>query len=166
VAAVPSGLSLTPLIIIIIIIIIISASWTIETVVQVGSWTQAGWTHWKVSKVNECLIYLSIYLSVYLSIHLSIYGSTALVDLGRFFSFFIYTQLLWLLGRGISPSQGRYLHTEQHKKENKCIQTSMPRVRFEPKIPVFERSKTVHALECAATEIGECFIVLYVCILY
>jgi hypothetical protein len=44
--------------------------------------------------------------------HLFIYGSTALVDLGRFFSFFIYTQSVGLLGRGISPSQGRYLHTE------------------------------------------------------
>jgi hypothetical protein len=44
--------------------------------------------------------------------HLSIYGSTALVDLGRFFSFLIHTQSVGLLGRGISPSQGRYLHTE------------------------------------------------------
>jgi hypothetical protein len=40
--------------------------------------------------------------------------STALVDLGRFFSFSIYTQSVGLLGRGISPSQGRYLCTEQH----------------------------------------------------
>jgi hypothetical protein len=45
----------------------------------------------------------------------SIYGSTALADLGRFFSLLIYTQSVGLLGRGISPSQGRYLHTEQHK---------------------------------------------------
>jgi hypothetical protein len=36
------------------------------------------------------------------SIYLSIYGSTALVDLGRFFSFLIYTQSTGLLGRGIS----------------------------------------------------------------
>jgi hypothetical protein len=47
--------------------------------------------------------------------YLSIYGSTALVDLGRFFSFLIYTPSAWLLGRWISPSQGSYLHTEQHK---------------------------------------------------
>jgi hypothetical protein len=50
-------------------------------------------------------------------VHLSswyIYGSTALVDLGRFFSFLIYTQSIGLLGRGISPSQGHYLHTEQN----------------------------------------------------
>jgi hypothetical protein len=59
-------------------------------------------------------IYLSIYLSIYISIYLSIYDSTALVDLGRYFSFLIYTQSVELLGRGISPSQGRYLLTE-HK---------------------------------------------------
>jgi hypothetical protein len=46
---------------------------------------------------------------------LSIYGSTALVDLGPLFSFLIYTQTVGILGLGISPSQGLYLHTEQHK---------------------------------------------------
>jgi hypothetical protein len=30
----------------------------------------------------------------------------------------------------------------------------MPEVGFEPMIPVFERAKTVHALDCAATVIG------------
>jgi hypothetical protein len=30
----------------------------------------------------------------------------------------------------------------------------MPRVGFEPSIPVFERAKTVHALDRAATMIG------------
>jgi hypothetical protein len=35
-----------------------------------------------------------------------------LLDIGRFFSFLIYTQLVGIFGRGISPSQGRYLHTE------------------------------------------------------
>jgi hypothetical protein len=44
----------------------------------------------------------------------SIYGFTALVDLSRFFSFLTYTQSAGLLGRGISPLQGRYLHTKQH----------------------------------------------------
>jgi hypothetical protein len=35
---------------------------------------------------------------------------------GVFFSFVIFfTQTVGLLRRGISPSQGRYLHTEQHK---------------------------------------------------
>jgi hypothetical protein len=30
----------------------------------------------------------------------------------------------------------------------------MPRVRFEPTIPAFQRAKTVHALDRAATVIG------------
>jgi hypothetical protein len=33
----------------------------------------------------------------------------------------------------------------------------MPRVGFEPTIPVFERAKTVHALDRAATVIGNAF---------
>jgi hypothetical protein len=36
--------------------------------------------------------------------YLSIYGSTALMDLGRFFSFLILSQSVGLLGRGISLS--------------------------------------------------------------
>jgi hypothetical protein len=57
------------------------------------------------------------------------------------------------LGRGISPSQGRYLHMTT-QTQNKRTQTSMPRVGFEPTITVFERTKTVHVLGCAATVIG------------
>jgi hypothetical protein len=53
----------------------------------------------------------------------------------------LFTQSVGLLGRGISPSQGRYLHTGQHK------------YGFEPTIPVFERAKTVHALGRAVTMI-------------
>jgi hypothetical protein len=54
-----------------------------------------------------------------------------------------------LFGRVMSPSQGRYLTQAQ----NKHRQTAMPRVGFEPTIPAFERAKTVHALDCAATVI-------------
>jgi hypothetical protein len=32
----------------------------------------------------------------------------------------------------------------------------MPQVEFEPMIPVFERAKTVRALDRAATVIGQC----------
>jgi hypothetical protein len=44
-----------------------------------------------------------------------LYSLTALVDLGRFCSFLIHTQWVGLLGRVISPSQGRYLQAGQHK---------------------------------------------------
>jgi hypothetical protein len=49
------------------------------------------------------------FLSVYL-IYLWIYSPS--LDLCRYFSFLIYTQSVGLLGRGISPLQGSYLHTE------------------------------------------------------
>jgi hypothetical protein len=45
-------------------------------------------------------------------IYLSIYGSIILMELVRFFSYLIYTESVVLLGRGISPCQGRYLRTE------------------------------------------------------
>jgi hypothetical protein len=38
--------------------------------------------------------------------------------------------------------------------QTKRTQTSMPRVGFEPTIPVFKRAKTVHALDRAVTVIG------------
>jgi hypothetical protein len=72
------------------------------------------------------------------------------LDLGRFFSFLIYTQSVGLLGRRISSSQGRYLTQTQHKR----TQTSMPRLGFESTTPMFERAKTVRALDCAATVIA------------
>jgi hypothetical protein len=48
----------------------------------------------------------------FLSLSLWLYSS---LDHGRFFSFLTYTQSVGLLGRGFSPSQGRYLHTGQHE---------------------------------------------------
>jgi hypothetical protein len=76
----------------------------------------------------------------YFSLSLWLYSPS---DLGRFFSFLIYTQSVGLLGRGISPLQGRYLHTKQHK----------PRMGFEPIIPLFDRVKTIHASDRMATVI-------------
>jgi hypothetical protein len=64
-------------------------------------------------------------------------------------SVIIFTQAIELLGRVISPSQGRYLHTEKTH-----IQTSMPWMGFEPTIPAFELAKTVNAVDRAATQIG------------
>jgi hypothetical protein len=56
------------------------------------------------------LIHLSIYLSIYLWLY------SPLFDLGRFFQFLnLFAPSVGLLGRGISPSHGGYIHTEQHK---------------------------------------------------
>jgi hypothetical protein len=60
-------------------------------------------------------------------------------------------QSVGLLGRGSSPSQGRYLTQIQNEHE----ETSITWVGFEPTIPVFERAKTYHALNLAATMISE-----------
>jgi hypothetical protein len=38
--------------------------------------------------------------------------------------------------------------------QNKCTQTSISLVGFEPTTPMFEQAKTVHALDRAATVIG------------
>jgi hypothetical protein len=48
-----------------------------------------------------------------------------------------FSQTVGLLGRVISLSQGRYLHTEQHKYRINAYrhQTSMPWVGFDPTIP-------------------------------
>jgi hypothetical protein len=48
-------------------------------------------------------------------LNLSSCGSTVLVGLGRFFSFLICTQSVEHHGRGISPSQAGFMHTEQHR---------------------------------------------------
>jgi hypothetical protein len=87
--------------------------------------------------------WISVYL-ICLS-NLFICDCTALVDLGRFFSFLIFTQSVGLLERGISPSQGHYLHAEQHKnrinaRRHSCLewgsnprsQCSSRRRRFMP----------------------------------
>jgi hypothetical protein len=50
-------------------------------------------------------------------------------------------------------SQGRYLHREI-KTQKKRGQTSVPRVGFEPMVPVFERAKAFHVLKRAATVIA------------
>jgi hypothetical protein len=87
------------------------------------------------------------------SIYLSVAVQPFVGPLSLFQFLDLFTQSVGLLGRGISPSQGRYQHTGQHK-QNKRTQTSMPQMGFENTIPVFEVTKTVHVLDRAATVIG------------
>jgi hypothetical protein len=56
-----------------------------------------------------------------------------------------FSQTVGLLGRVISPSQGRYLNTGQHRCRINVYthQTFMPWVGFEPIIPASGREKTV-----------------------
>jgi hypothetical protein len=96
--------------------------------------------------------YKSVCLSIYLSIYLFLYSP--LSDLGRFFTFLI----LYIVRR--TPWTGdqpvaRPLPTHSTiQTQSKRTQTSIPWVRFEPTIPGFERVKTVHALDRAATVIA------------
>jgi hypothetical protein len=66
------------------------------------------------------------------------------------------SQTVGFLGRVISPSQGRYLNTGQHKHRinTYTYQISMPWVGFKPTIPASKWAKTVHALDRAATVTG------------
>jgi hypothetical protein len=86
---------------------------------------------------------------------LSIYGSTVfLLGIGRFFSFLIpYTvgKTPWTSDQPVARPLPTHRTTPT---ENKHTQTSVPCVGLEPTIPAFERAKTVHALDRAATVIG------------
>jgi hypothetical protein len=95
----------------------------------------------------------STYLPTYLPTYLWLYSP--LLNLGRFFSFLIF-HTLGLLGRRINPSQGLYLHTEQHKHRINAHRHpwSMPWVGLEPSIPAFERANIVHALDREVTVTG------------
>jgi hypothetical protein len=73
---------------------------------------------------------------------------------GLFFSFVIFfTQTVGLLGRVISTSQGRYLHTGQHKHRINAHTDIHAWVGFDTTIPASDGVKIVHALGHATTVI-------------
>jgi hypothetical protein len=76
----------------------------------------------------------------------------------NFWNLWLYSgHLVGLLGRGISPTQGLYLHIGQYNTEKRKTHTYMPRAGFEPTIPVFVQSMTVRALDGAASGTGCCY---------
>jgi hypothetical protein len=76
---------------------------------------------------------------------------SSLLNLARFFSFLIFYTVGTTLWTGDQPV-ARPLPTHRTTQtQNKRTQIHMPRVRFEPTIPMFELAKTVHALDRAAT---------------
>jgi hypothetical protein len=85
-----------------------------------------------------------------------------LLIFGRYFSFLI----LYTVGRtpwtGDQPVARPLPTRGTTQTQNKRTQTYMPRVGFEPIIPVFERTKTVRALDRAATVIGEANFYMFV----
>jgi hypothetical protein len=89
-------------------------------------------------------------------IHPSIHSSTVLLlDLGSFFSFLIIYTVNRTPGTGDQPVAKPLSTHRTTQTPNKRTQTSMPLVGFEPTISAFERAKTVHAFDRAATVIGQ-----------
>jgi hypothetical protein len=101
---------------------------------------------------------LNMYHVRYRCSNLSIYLSMSLqpfVGPWTLFQFLdLFTQSVGLLGRGISPSQGRYLHTEQHRHRINAHRRPRLKWNSNPLSQCFERAKAVHTSDRAATVIG------------
>jgi hypothetical protein len=91
--------------------------------------------------------------------YLSLYGSTALCCTLAAFSV-SYTQSVGHLGRGSALWKAA---TWKHKHKINAHIHAMPGMGLEPTTAVFERAKTVHALDRASTVIGS---VIYVYCLF
>jgi hypothetical protein len=76
-----------------------------------------------------------------------------LIGLGLFLSFPIKHRFSRTPWTGDEPAARPLLHTGQ-QNQNKCTQTSMPRVGLKPTTPVFERANIVPALDCSNTVMG------------
>jgi hypothetical protein len=90
--------------------------------------------------------------SIDVSIYLWLYRALCWF-LSNFSVSWSFTQSEGILGRGISQSQGRYLHTEQHKHRINAHRHPCVKWDSKPMIAVFERANPVHALDRAA---GHC----------
>jgi hypothetical protein len=87
----------------------VSVCWPAKKNIDGILWAQEEGSHEDISGICQ------------LSTYLSTYGSKALVDLCRFLNFLIHTQSTGLLGRGISPSQGRYRH-RINEQRHPCLE--------------------------------------------
>jgi hypothetical protein len=97
-----------------------------------------------VAVLTQPIFSLSLSLSLSLSMALQPFGPWPI------FQFLnpVHSRTIW---------KGEQLVTRPlpiHRTQNKRTQTSMPRMGFEPKIPVCELAKSVHALDRVATVIG------------
>jgi hypothetical protein len=86
------------------------------------------------------------------SIYLWLYSP--LLCLGRFFGFLIFYTVGRIPWTGDQPVARPLPVHRAAQTEKKRTQTSMSQVGFEPTIPVFEKMKTVHALERMTTVTG------------
>jgi hypothetical protein len=104
--------------------------------------------------LESCYFLPLIYLSIYLSIYLWLYSPCGLWPF-QFLNLYTVGRTPWTGDQHVA----RLLPTQRTTQTQKILtQTSMPRVGFEPMIPVFERAKMVHGLDRAATVIGISFL--------
>jgi hypothetical protein len=116
--------------------------------ILVYSNTDFSYVKLNVSDITSYLMSICLSVSLSLSVHPSIYLQS-----------FCWT---WPLFQFLNPIHSRQdpLDGESVRRkastytQNKGTQTFMPRVRFERVTPVFERAKTVHVLDRAATVTG------------
>jgi hypothetical protein len=94
--------------------------------------------------------FLSLCLSVCLLVCLSIHPSTiaSIWSIGHPWNVSFLFSFLNLVGSTPSTGDQPVARPLSNTNKNKRKQTSMPWVEFEPTIPVLERSKIFHALEC------------------
>jgi hypothetical protein len=99
------------------------------------------------------------------SIHLCCSHLEHRASVKRFISlqFLNLRQSVGLLGRGISPTQGCFLHRTT-QTQNKRRQTSMPWVGFEPTIPAFERAKIFYAVDHCEFIFDKIAFIIYIAI--
>jgi hypothetical protein len=83
------------------------------------------------------------------SIYLCLYISCGPWPLFQFLNLYTVGRTPWT---GDQPVARQLPARRTTETQNKRIRTSMPLMGFEPLIPVFERSKMVHALDRAATD--------------
>jgi hypothetical protein len=94
-----------------------------------------------------------------LSVYLWLYSSCEPLQLFRFLNLYRVGRTPWTRDQPVGRSLPTHRTTQT---QNKLTQTSMPRMGFESRIPVFERAKTVHVLllDRATTVIGRLPIML------
>jgi hypothetical protein len=90
-----------------------------------------------------------------MKIYIYLWLYSPLLDLERFFGFMIFYTVGRTPWTGDQPIARPLPAHRTAQTKNKRTQISMPQVEFEPTTPVFERAKTVHTLDRAATVIGE-----------
>jgi hypothetical protein len=88
---------------------------------------------------------------VHPSIHPWLYSPWVPWPLFQFLNLYIVCKTPWTGDQSVARPLTTHRTTQTR---NKCTQTSIPRVVFEPTIPLFERAKTLHASDKAVAVTG------------